>query len=179
MARWRWRSSTAWSKEQSSSRSKARLTVPLWSKARTIRPERGSSQLLPSFCAHRRPERNPTPGSLSTAKLVPFFAATDTQSRFRGGNGDYRCVVRCGDVDSIRVYRFNNVQVLLSAGQKWARQGLTPVWPEHQTCTWNSLMVAGFVIAVGPSLPFPFIPNDSRHSVTATRLRSLLSACWP
>src|ERR1035437_691657 len=33
--------------------------------------------------------------------------------------------------------------------------------------------------AVGPSLPFPFIPNDSRHSDTATRLRSLLSACWP
>jgi hypothetical protein len=82
-------------------------------------------------------------------------------------------------MDFIPVYGFNNVQVLLSAGQKWARQGLTPVWPEHQTCTWNSLMVAGFVIAVGPSLPFPFIPNDSRHSVTATRLRSLLSACWP
>jgi hypothetical protein len=34
-------------------------------------------------------------------------------------------------------------------------------------------------IAVGPSLPFPFIPNDSRHSVTAMRLRSLLPACWP
>jgi hypothetical protein len=33
--------------------------------------------------------------------------------------------------------------------------------------------------AVGPSLAFPFIPNDSRHSVTAMRLRSLLSACWP
>src|ERR1039458_2122658 len=81
MARWRWRSSTAWSKEQSSSRSKARLTVPLWSKARTTRPERGSSQLPPSFCAHRRPERNPRHGSLSTAKLVPFFAATDTRSR--------------------------------------------------------------------------------------------------
>ena len=45
----------------------------------TIRPERGSSQLLPYFCAHRRPERNPTPGSLSTAKLVPFFAAADSQ----------------------------------------------------------------------------------------------------
>src|ERR1039457_5632015 len=34
-------------------------------------------------------------------------------------------------------------------------------------------------IAVGPSLPFPFIPNDSRHSVTAMRLRSVLPACWP
>src|SRR5450631_1744700 len=78
MARWRWRSSTAWSKERSSSRSKVRLTVPLWSKATTSWPERGSSQLLPDFCAHRRPERNPTPGSLSTAKLVPVFAATDT-----------------------------------------------------------------------------------------------------
>src|ERR1700687_429149 len=73
MARWRWRSSTAWSKERTSSRSKARLTAPLWPKPRTIRPERGSIQLLPYFCAHRRPERNPTPGSLSTAKLVPFF----------------------------------------------------------------------------------------------------------
>jgi hypothetical protein len=51
MARWRWRSSTASSKEQSSSRSKARLIAPRWSKARTIRPERGSSQLLLSFCA--------------------------------------------------------------------------------------------------------------------------------
>src|ERR1035438_2395441 len=77
MARWRWRSSTAWSKERSSSRSKARLTAPLWPKPRIIRPERGSSQLLPYFCAHQRPERNPTHGSLSTAKLVPFFAATD------------------------------------------------------------------------------------------------------
>src|ERR1035437_567915 len=86
MARWRWRSSTAWSKERSSSRSKARLTAPLWPKPRTIRPERGSSQLLPYFCAHRRPERNPTPGSHSTAKLVPFFAATDT---YRQGGLEY------------------------------------------------------------------------------------------
>src|ERR1017187_4323143 len=77
MARWRWRSSTAWSKERSSSRSKERLTVPLWPKARKIRPERRSRQLLPYFCAHRRPDRNPTPGSLSIAILVPFFAATD------------------------------------------------------------------------------------------------------
>src|ERR1039457_1975009 len=79
MARWRWRSSTAWSKERSSSKSKARPIAPRWSKARTIWPERGSSPLLPYFCAHRRPERNPTPGSPSTAKLVPFFAATDSQ----------------------------------------------------------------------------------------------------
>jgi hypothetical protein len=33
--------------------------------------------------------------------------------------------------------------------------------------------------AVGPSLPFPFVPNDSGHRVTAMHLRSLLSACWP
>src|ERR1035437_4764870 len=101
MARWRWRSSTAWSKERSSSRSKARLTAPLWPKPRTIWPERGSSPLLPYFCAHRRPERNPTPGSPSTAKLVPFFAATD----IRGGKwlGQHvqivpRQSVRLGDV---------------------------------------------------------------------------------
>src|SRR5664280_1969513 len=84
--------------------------------------------------------------------------------------GDYGRLVRGGDMDSIRVYRFNNVQVLLSAGQKWARQGLTPVWPEHQTCTWTFLMVAGLATAVGPSLPSPFIPNDSRHWVTAITL---------
>src|ERR1035438_6490976 len=78
MARWRWRSSTAWSKERSSSRSKARLIAPLWPKAREIRPESRSRQLLAYFCAHRKPDRNPTPGSLSTAILVPFFAATDT-----------------------------------------------------------------------------------------------------
>src|SRR5712692_3690143 len=77
MARWRWLSSTAWSKEQSSSKSKVRLIAHRWSKVRTVRPERRSSPLLPHFCAHRRPERNPTPGSLSTAKLVPFFAAAD------------------------------------------------------------------------------------------------------
>src|SRR5712691_10859573 len=78
MARWRWLSSTAWSKERSSSRSKARLTAPHWSKPKTIRPERGKQSLLPHSCAHRRPARNPTPGSVSTAKLAPFFAATDT-----------------------------------------------------------------------------------------------------
>src|ERR1035438_1084707 len=84
MARWRWRSSTAWSKERSSSRSKARLIAPLWPKAREIRPESRSRQLLPYFCAHRRPDRNPTPGSLSTAILVPFFAATDNhEDQFR------------------------------------------------------------------------------------------------
>jgi len=32
------------------------------------------------FCARRRPERNPTAGSLSTAKLVPFFAAADSRA---------------------------------------------------------------------------------------------------
>src|SRR5713226_7168065 len=81
MARWRWLSSTAWSKEQSSSKSKVRLIAHRWSKVRTVRPERRSSPLLPHFCAHRRPERNPTPGSLSTAKLVPFFAAADMDGR--------------------------------------------------------------------------------------------------
>src|SRR5712691_8368765 len=89
MARWRWLSSTAWSKEQSSSKSKVRLIAHRWSKVRTVRPERRSSPLLPHFCAHRRPERNPTPGSLSTAKLVPFFAAADTRGRFsRFANGE-------------------------------------------------------------------------------------------
>ena len=29
------------------------------------------------FCAYQRPERNSTPGSRSTAKLVPLFAAAD------------------------------------------------------------------------------------------------------
>src|ERR1019366_742934 len=85
MAHWRWLSSTAWSNERSSSRSKARLTVPLWSKARTNRPERGRQAFLLHPYAHRRPERNPSPGSVSTAKLVPFFAATDTGRRYRAG----------------------------------------------------------------------------------------------
>ena len=62
-------------------------------------------------------------------------------------------------MDFIPVYGFNNVQVLLSAGQKWARQGLTPVWPEHQTCTWTFLMVAGLATALGQSLPFPIYPR--------------------
>ncbi|MGO4885766.1 MAG: hypothetical protein ACLP59_33835, partial [Bryobacteraceae bacterium] len=39
----------------------------------------GNSRFLPYSCAHRGPERNPAPGSVSTAKLVPFFAATDTK----------------------------------------------------------------------------------------------------
>src|SRR5712691_4746510 len=89
MARWRWLSSTAWSKEQSSSKSKVRLIAHRWSKVRTVRPERRSSPLLPHFCAHRRPERNPTPGSLSTAKLVPFFAAADTGQRDAGRTEDF------------------------------------------------------------------------------------------
>src|SRR3954462_13971258 len=80
MARWRWRSSTASSKERSSSKSKARLIAPRWSKAKKTPPERGSCQ-LPHSCAYRRPERNPTRGSLSTAELVPLFAATDSSQR--------------------------------------------------------------------------------------------------
>src|ERR1039457_1746153 len=116
MARWRWRSSTAWSKEQSSSRSKARLTVPLWSKARTIRPERGSSQLLPSFCAHRRPERNPTPGSLSTAKLVPFFAATDKLLQFPAPATEQRTLpCACGHQASYRELRSKPVLTAVGA----------------------------------------------------------------
>ncbi|MGA2150340.1 MAG: aldolase/citrate lyase family protein, partial [Bryobacteraceae bacterium] len=39
--------------------------------------ERRKQSPLPHFCARRRPERNPTTGSFSPAKLVPFFAATD------------------------------------------------------------------------------------------------------
>jgi len=35
------------------------------------------------ICAPRRPERNPTHGYLSTAKLIPFFAATDNPARYR------------------------------------------------------------------------------------------------
>src|SRR5580692_6917928 len=77
MARWRWLFSTASSKKRSSSRSKARLTAPLWSKPKTIRPEKRKQSFLLHTWAHRRPERNPTPGSVSTAKLVPFFAASD------------------------------------------------------------------------------------------------------
>src|ERR1035441_9070996 len=84
------------------------------------------------------------------APEIPERAVVLGGDRFRRGwgflgllyvrGGDYRRLVRGGDMDFIPVYGFNNVQVLLSAGQKWARQGLTPVWPEHQTCTWNSLM---------------------------------------
>ena len=33
-----------------------------------------------------RPQRNPTPGSVSTAKLVPFFAATDKDCSIRDEN---------------------------------------------------------------------------------------------
>src|ERR1039457_6153925 len=81
MARWRWRSSTASSKERSSSKSKARLIAPRWSKAKKTPPERGSCQ-LPHFCAYRRPERNPTRGSLPTAELAPLFAATDKEGGY-------------------------------------------------------------------------------------------------
>ena len=35
------------------------------------------------------------------------------------------------------------VRMLLSAGRKWAMQGLTPVWQEHQACAWNSLRTSG------------------------------------
>src|SRR5664279_1949595 len=101
MARWRWRSSTASSKERSSSRSKARLIAPRWSKAKKTPPERGSCQ-LPHFCAYRRPERNSTRGALSTAELVPLFAATDRhvlRGRESGGGtkqfGHY--VTFCGE----------------------------------------------------------------------------------
>ena len=41
------------------------------------RSERRKQSLLPHSCAYSRPERNPTTGSFSTAKLAPFFAATD------------------------------------------------------------------------------------------------------
>src|ERR1019366_4063062 len=49
--------------------------------------KRGQSDLreeavsfFPLSAPHRRPERNPAPGSLSTAELVPFFAAADISS---------------------------------------------------------------------------------------------------
>jgi hypothetical protein len=48
-------------------------------------------RFFPVSAAHRTPERNPTPGSLSTAKLVPFFAASDT-----GGPLDRSCDVARG-----------------------------------------------------------------------------------
>jgi len=59
----------------------------------------GSSQILPYFCAHRRPERNSIPGSLSTAKLVPFFAATDnTPRRIGKTQRDQRGAIQCHNV---------------------------------------------------------------------------------
>ncbi len=42
---------------------------------------RAASELFAPSCAYRRPQRNPTCGSLSTAELVPLFAATDTVER--------------------------------------------------------------------------------------------------
>src|ERR1019366_540671 len=134
MARWRWRSSTAWSKERSSSRSKARLTAPLWPKPRTIWPERGSSPLLPYFCAHRRPERNPTPGSPSTAKLVPFFAATDIALAFEIARRGAALLV-VGDETSTQFPKALNefrhrqgvgmkVNLLVNYGWEWDLAGL-------------------------------------------------------
>src|ERR1022692_4638024 len=82
MARWRWLSSIGWSKGRSSSKSKASPIARSKPKARTSRPDRRSRRSFPTL---RVPEaiRNRITGAVSTAKLVPFFAATDTYCGIR------------------------------------------------------------------------------------------------
>jgi hypothetical protein len=85
MARLPWLSSIAWWKEPSSSRSKASLIERTDPKMAGSPPEKTRAVSHPTVLATESPQCNYPAGPLSTAKMDPFFTATDTSNALTSG----------------------------------------------------------------------------------------------
>jgi len=83
MVRWRWPSSTVWSRERSFSRSKASPTAPKRRKRRKAIPHKSETILVPPHCGGEWPSRNPqlAPFSLPKWPLFPLPPSRGAEGR--------------------------------------------------------------------------------------------------